>query len=89
MTARNTPNRRDPPSHPPRRRSSPGTRPRSLPARPAAVRHAATPLGMRPPELIPLDPTTEAEVVTLLARLLVDWLTQHQRNAEPTPPRLR
>jgi len=51
------------------------------------VRHAATPLGVRPPELIPLDPTTEAEVVTLLARLLVDWLTQ--RDGEPTPPRLR
>jgi hypothetical protein len=44
---------------------------------------------MRPPELIPLDPTTEREVVTLLARLLVDWLTQQQRNAEPTPPRPR
>jgi hypothetical protein len=87
MTAPRTPNRRDPPSHTPRRRSSPGSRPRALPARPAAVRHAATPLGVRPPELIPLDPTTEREVVTLLARLLVDWLNQHQRNAEPTPPR--
>ena len=87
MTAPRTPNRRDPPSHTPRRRSSPGSRPRALPARPAAVRHAATPLGVRPPELIPLDPTTEAEVVTLLARLLVDWLTQ--RDGEPTPPRLR
>jgi len=55
------------------------------------VRHAATPLGVRPPELIPLDPTTEREVVTLLARLLVDWLNQHQheRDGEPTPPRLR
>jgi hypothetical protein len=53
------------------------------------VRHAATPLGVRPPELIPLDPTTEAEVVTLLARLLVDRLNQQQRDGEPTPPRLR
>ena len=87
MTAPRTPNRRDPPSHTPQRRSSPGSRPRSLPARPAAVRHAATPLGVRPPELIPLDPTTEAEVVTLLARLLVDWCNQHQCNAEPAPPR--
>jgi hypothetical protein len=89
MTAPRTPNRRDPPSHAPRRRSSPGSRPRALPARPAAVRHAATPLGVRPPELIPLDPTTEAEVVTLLARLLVDRLNQQQRDGEPTPPRLR
>jgi len=87
MTAPRTPNRHDPPSHPPRRQSSPGSRPRSLPARPAAVRHAATPLGVRAPELTPLDPTTEAEVVTLLARLLVDWLTQ--RHGEPTPPRPR
>ena len=86
MTAPRTPNRHDPPSHTPRR-SSPESRPRSLPARPAAVRHAATPLGVRPPELIPLDPTTEAEVVTLLAGLLVDWLTQ--RDGEPTPPRPR
>jgi hypothetical protein len=32
---------------------------------------------------------TEREVIALLARLLVDWLGQQQRNAEPTPPRSR
>jgi hypothetical protein len=32
---------------------------------------------------------TEREVVALLARLLIDWLDQHQRNAEPTPSRSR
>jgi hypothetical protein len=53
------------------------------------VRRAGTPLGVRPPELIPLDVATEREVVALLARLLVDWLDQHQRNAEPTPSRSR
>jgi hypothetical protein len=88
MTAPRTPNRRDPPSHSPRRRSSPGSPPRALPPRPA-VRRAGTPLGVRPPELIPLDVATEREVVALLARLLVDWLDQHQRNAEPTPSRSR
>jgi hypothetical protein len=31
---------------------------------------------VRPPELIPLDPATEREVVALLARLLVDWHDQ-------------
>jgi hypothetical protein len=41
---------------------------------------------VQPAELVPLDPTSEREVVTLLARLLVDWLNQH--NGEPTPPRL-
>jgi hypothetical protein len=87
MTAPHTPNRRDPPSHAPRRRSSPRPRPRARPARPAAVRNAAPLLGVRPPELIPLDPATEREVVTLLARLLVDWCNQHQCNAEPAPPR--
>jgi hypothetical protein len=51
------------------------------------VRHAAPLLGVRPPELIPLDAATEREVVTLLARLLVDWCNQHQCNAEPAPPR--
>jgi len=25
----------------------------------------------------------------MLARLLIDWLDQQQRNAEPTPPRSR
>ena len=89
MTAPRTPNRRDPPSHTPRRPSPPGSSPRSIPARPAAVRHAAKPLGVRPPELVPLDPTSEREVVTLLARLLVDWLNQHQHNDEATPPRPR
>jgi hypothetical protein len=88
MTVPRTPNRRDPPSHSPRRRSSPGSRPRALPPRPAAHRDA-TPLGVRPPELIPLDPATEREVVALLARLLVDWHDQQQRNAAPTPPRPR
>jgi hypothetical protein len=87
MTTPHTPNRRDRPSHTPRRRSSPGPRPRARPTRPAAVRHAAPPLGVQPPELIPLDAATEREVVTLLARLLIDWLDQQQRNAEPTPPR--
>ena len=54
--------------------------------RPAAVRHAAKPLGVRPPELVPLDPASEREVVDLLARLLVDWLSQHQHHDEPTTP---
>jgi hypothetical protein len=53
------------------------------------VRHAAPLLGVRPPELIPLDAATEREVVALLARLLVDWLDQQQRTAEPTPSRSR
>jgi hypothetical protein len=45
-------------------------------SRAATAARDATPLGVRPPELIPLDPATEREVVALLARLLVDWHDQ-------------
>jgi len=44
---------------------------------------------VRPPELVPLDPASEREVVDLLARLLVDWLSQHQHHDEPTTPTTR
>jgi hypothetical protein len=46
-------------------------------------------IGGTAPRADPLDAATEREVVALLARLLVDWLDQQQRNAEPTPSRSR